>query len=253
MKLGVMQPYFFPYIGYFHAIVAVDEFVICDQLEYSKGSWMGRNRILGNTNKGWVYIRPQIEKPSGINYLIEEVNISKDSLWRKKLIRTLEHTYSKTAHFDEMYAFFKDLINFKPETLAEFSFHAIFNIAQLLQINTKISLNAPEYENLENELDDCLSSYQAKYPSLNKKQARVLEWCRRKNATHYVNTIAGNHLYSKEMMREFGVHLHFVSSGTVVYPQIMNNDFIPNLSIIDVLMHNGVEGTRKLLSKYDID
>jgi len=253
MKLGVMQPYFFPYLGYFHVIVAVDEFVIIDQYEYSHKSWMSRNRILGNTKKGWVYIRPRLEKPSGRDYLIEEVNISKDSLWRKKLIKTLGQTYSKAPYFDEMYAFFKDLINFKPDTLSEFSFHAIFNIAQLLQIKTKISLNTPEFKILENELDDYLQSYQAKNPNINKKQARVLEQCRRKNATHYVNTVAGNHLFSKEMMREFGVHLHFVSSRNIVYPQIVNNDFIPNLSIIDVLMHNGVEGTRKLLSKYDID
>ena len=248
-----MQPYFFPYIGYFHAIVAVDEFVINDQYEYSHKSWMNRNRILGNTKKGWVYIRPRLEKPSGINYLIEEVNISEDGLWRKKLIKTLRYTYSKAPYFDEIQPFIEDLINHKSNMLSEFSFHAVQKIGQLLQINTKISLNAPEFENLENELDDCLQFYQTKNPNINKNQARVLEQCRRKNATHYVNTVAGKHLYSKEMMRESGFHLHFVSSRTIVYPQIMNNHFVPNLSIIDVLMHNGVEGTIELLSKYDVD
>jgi len=253
MKLGVMQPYFFPYIGYFHSIAAVDEFAICDQLEYSGESWMGRNRILGNTKDGWVYIRPRIEKPPGTKYLIEEINIAKDDLWRKKLIKTLKQTYSKAAHFDEVQPFIADLINHKPTTLSEFSCHAIQKIAELLQINTNISLNAPEFENLESELDDFLRFYRTQNPNINKRQARVLEFCRRKNATHFVNTIAGEHLYCRKMMREIGVHLQFVSSRTIVYPQVMNKDFVPNLSIIDVLMHNGVAGTIELLSAFDID
>lgn len=149
MKLGIMQPYFFPYLGYFQNIAATDEYIICDQVGFVKQGWMDRNQILANTIKGAVYIRPQIEKPAKSCFLIAEIKISQEDYWRKKLLKSLWHTYNKAAHVDEMYSFLEGLINYRPETLSKFNFHAIQSISQLLRIETRLLFNAPELQQVE--------------------------------------------------------------------------------------------------------
>lgn len=94
--------------------------------------------------------------------------------------------------------------------------------------------------------------YQEDDPTIDRRQVRVIEFCKRKQAGHYINTIAGAHLYTKETFNNFGLELSFVKSKNFNYPQFQGRAFVPNLSIIDVLMHNGVEGTIGLLSEYEV-
>ena len=76
MKLGIMQPYFFPCLGYFQVIAAVDENIIYDQLQYVKKGWTDRNQLLANSGKGAVYFRPVLRKPSTASYLIGKAKMA---------------------------------------------------------------------------------------------------------------------------------------------------------------------------------
>ncbi|MHA7865548.1 WbqC family protein [Flagellimonas marinaquae] len=250
MKLGIMQPYFFPYLGYFQNIAATDVYVICDHVAYAKQGWVDRNQIAANTKKESVYFRPQVEKPVKSGFLIEEVMISSDDFWRRKLLKSLWHTYNKASYVDEIYPFLERLINYKPKTLSAFNFYAIQSICQLLRIETRLLFNAPELKQVEEELPEIVERYQAHDPFVDRRQVRVIEFCKRKQADHFINTIAGAHLYTKETFNRYGLELSFVKSKTITYTQFPNRDFVPHLSIIDVLMHAGVEKTKQLVTEY---
>ena len=192
MKIGIMQPYFFPYVGYWQLIYLVDKYVIYDDVNYIKGGWINRNQILMNGKPKMINLKMNGASP---NKLINEVQVAKDEIYNRKLLRTIEHCYKKA-----------------PELI--------------------ISSNIDKNKSL-------------------KGQDKVINICTILNASEYYNAIGGVELYSPEVFESNGIKLKFLKTVNVEYDQ--NNDkFIPNLSIIDVMMFNSKEETKKLLNSYTI-
>ena len=254
MIVGIMQPYFFPYIGYFHNIHAADVFVLCDQVQFVNESWITRNQIYWKNEQKSLYIRPQIRKSSGSRYNIDQVEIVRGGNWRRKLLKSIRHAYSKATYFEQIYPFLEGLIEYHPEKLSEFSVHSIQKICDLIGIKTKIMFNSDHLMQVEEELEDLWLQYGVVNPGIQKRQVRILEFCKRMGADHYTNTIAGEHLYSKERFEQYGIRLSFVKSRPVAYSQFDQplENFAPNLSVIDVLMHVGANGARSLLTEYEL-
>ena len=100
MKIGIMQPYFLPYIGYWQLLNAVDKYVIYDDVNYIKGGWINRNRILINKEPKYFNVKLNGASP---NKLINEVEVSNDNIWQKKLLKTIEENYKKAPFLKKFF------------------------------------------------------------------------------------------------------------------------------------------------------
>jgi len=232
MKIAIMQPYLFPYIGYFQLINAVEEFVIYDNIEYSKKGWINRNRILANAKD--IYISIPLKKES--DYLdIKDRHLAENwPLERGKVINKIIENYKKSPFYKSVFPLIENCFFFENENLFEFIKNSIF------QINNYLNIKTPIY-----------SSSSISNNRLLKSHHRVIEICKIRGANIYINPIGGVNLYSKNVFINNNIDLSFLKSNDIVYRQF-ENKFVPSLSIIDVLMFNSRTEIRELLNQYEL-
>jgi hypothetical protein len=146
----------------------------------------------------------------------------------------------------------EDLINYQTDSIGEFNNNSIIRICQYLGILTKISTDEPYFDEIEGMLKDrdkYFAAYDHKqYPV---KVLRVFEICRRENAKVFYNAIGGKELYNKDLFRKEGLELGFIHTKEYSYDQ-GGKEFLPGLSIIDILMYNSQDECNKLLDAYTI-
>jgi hypothetical protein len=228
VKVGIMQPYFLPYIGYWQLIKAVDIYVVYDDVTYIKGGWINRNNFLINRQKKIFTI---ILKNSSSYRLIKDIEIIDDFDSFKKM---LQINYTKAPYFKQIMELILKMINFNKLNLALFIANTIKVINEYLEINTNIILSS------ELKKDDSL-----------KGKDKVISICKLLNATDYVNAIGGIELYDKQDFASNGINLHFLKTNITPYKQY-DNVFIPGLSILDIMMFNSVEDIQDMLSEYTL-
>ena len=227
MKLAIMQPYFFPYIGYFQLINAADKFVVYDNIQFTKKGWINRNRIL--VNGAAEYISLPLSKGSDYLNIDQRKLAGTFKTERIKLLRRINESYRKAPQFDTIYPLIESVITAEEENLFGFIYQSLQAVCQFLDIKTEfiISSTLP--------IDHQLRS-----------QDKVIAICDALGANQYINTIGGKELYSKEIFQQYNIELNFIQSGTVEYPQF-TNEFVPWLSIIDVMMFNSKEKVKEYL------
>ena len=226
-----MQPYLFPYIGYFQLLNAVDKFVVFDDVNFIKKGWINRNNILVNRQK---YLFTVPLKDASQNRLIKEIQIAEGD-WQKKFLKTLSQSYKKAEFFDETFALIEKTVYSDESFIAKLILQNLLIFKDALKINTEIVTSSEIYNNCE---------LRAQY--------RILDICKREKATEYVNPAGGMELYDRRFFDESGVKLFFLKTQPFSYRQF-SDEFVPHLSIIDVLMFNGAAGTSELLSRYVLD
>ena len=238
--LGVMQAYFFPYIGYFQLISEVDVFVLYDKVSYRKASWLKRNRIKEKGTSQPLNITIPIQNPSS-NELIEKVRIVENQDWKLKIKNLVFFNYKKAPFFEEVFDFLADQIFHEELSLHKYNSHIIRNTCEKLGIQTSIVSENEQHDLIEDNLRRIGSAEELL------KQHRVIELCKLYDSTDYMNPISGAKLYDFEFFKKFDKRLNFIETNSIEYPQFYQ-PFLENLSIIDVLMHKGFEGTRQFLS-----
>lgn len=230
MKIGIMQPYLFPYIGYYQLIKAVDTFVIYDDVNYIKQGWINRNRILVNGIENMFSI-PLKGGPSQ-SKKINEMEFLDNTII--KLLRTIEQSYKKSPYFSEVYPLITNILTYEESNMAKFLRYSLNMVMEHLEINTRVLVSS------EIEKNNSL-----------KGADKGIDICKQLKATNYINAIGGQELYSKEIFAENGLILNFIETKPIVYPQF-KNQFIPWLSIIDVMMFNSVEKIQEMLDSYEL-
>ncbi|WP_027377493.1 WbqC family protein [Kaistella palustris] len=234
MKVAIMQPYLFPYIGYFQLIAAVDKFVVYDDVNFIKGGWINRNNILVN-KKSNLFTVP-LDNSSSF-FLINEtkINLKLYSIWKIKFLRTIEQSYKKAPFFNEVYSLIANVLdNYEGDLISKLAVASIKSVCEHLKIQTEIIATSETYNNKR------LSG-----------QERVLDICSIENATYYINPIGGLQLYSKEIFKSKNIELNFIKSYSIAYKQF-DNKFVSWLSIIDTMMFNSVEEINIMLDKYEL-
>jgi hypothetical protein len=232
MKLAIMQPYFFPYIGYFQLINAVDEFVIYDNIQFTRKGWINRNRILVNQNDD--YISVPLKKDSDFLNVNQRFLSDTWSVDRKKMLNRILELYRKAPQFEPTFALFEKCLMMNELNLFNFIYNTLKETLQYLSISSKITVSSTI------EIDHELKS-----------EDKVLAICKAQNATTYINPIGGIELYSKERFERNGINLQFQKSNPINYLQY-KNEFVPWLSIIDVLMFNTKEEVKLFLNDYQL-
>lgn len=229
MKLAVMQPYLFPYLGYFQLIHAVDAFVVYDDVNYIKRGWVNRNNILSQGRSQLV----TLEVSGGSqNRLINQVGVGGN---RKSMLKSIYHAYAKAPYFEEVFPLLESVLLQEESNLAVYLEHGLRLFADYLDLH-------PEWH---------VSSDLEKNESL-RGQDKILDICKVLGATEYINLPGGRELYDREAFDKAGVSISFIESNPVRYPQF-RNDYVADLSIIDVAMFNSREQCTRLLKEYRLD
>ena len=231
MKVGIMQPYFFPYIGYWQMMNAVDRYVIYDDVNYINRGWINRNRILVNGEAQYCNLR--LSKASQ-NKLINEIQLANDRKARNDLLSTVRHAYGKAPEFEHAYPLIERILGLEEDNLARFLQIHMEWIAEYLGIQTEFVLSS-----------------ELKKDSGLRGEEKILHICKLLGADTYVNAIGGQELYSKERFREENIDLRFLKTGGIEYTQFKNT-FVSNLSIIDVMMFNSKSRIQELLREYEL-
>lgn len=246
MRLAIMQPYFFPYIGYFQCIHSVEKYLLYEHLNYIKEGWMHRNRILVKNGKP-AYFSTQLKGKSS-NTRISEIELSDAPSWRRKLKNALHLNYKGAAYFEETYPILEPLIDEQTRFLHNYNSNIIKCLCKHLNISTRIVSDNENYLPIEEELNQLYAKDGDERKPV-KKVLRAIKICQNEKADVLVNACGGRNLYDKAEFSKYGISLYFIETLDITYPQF-SSEFHPNLSIIDVLMHNGREATEALIQRY---
>lgn len=233
-KLAIMQPYFLPYLGYFQLMNEVDEFVVYDNIQFTKKGWIHRNRILENGEP--TYISLPLKKDS--DYLNVNDRYLSDifSSDRVKQLAKIRGAYLKAPYFHSVFPLIENIYQYSADNLFDFVLNSILEIKNYLNIETDI----------------CISSSIGLNKEL-KAQERVIAICQARNATHYINPEGGKELYNKSIFENHKLSLHFHYFQPNPYQQF-SEDFKSHLSILDVLMFCSTDELKgKLLNDFRID
>lgn len=228
-----MQPYIFPYIGYFQLINAVDKFIFYDDVNFIKKGWINRNRILLGGND-FSFAIPLTKVSQNININKTYIDIQLYAEWKKKFNQTLIYGYKKAPFFAQISSLVNEILNNDCLTISELAVESVVNISSYLDIKTEFVTSSERYENKNL-----------------KRQDRLLDICKVENANNYINALGGKELYKKEDFIANGVKLDFIKTLPIEYEQF-RNEFIPWLSIIDVLMFNDVEKIKLMLNQFEL-
>lgn len=229
MKVGIMQPYFSPYIGYWQLMNAVDTYVIYDDVNYIKGGWINRNRILVNGKPTYFNV-PMIGASS--NKKINEVSVNNDPRLIEKNLHMIRDAYHKAPYYSDAYPCIEKILQTNESNLAKYLERSIRIIVKYLNITTKLILSSSMQK-------DCTL----------KGKEKVIHICHLLEATEYYNAIGGQDLYDYTEFQEQGIELKFLKTGDVYYEQY-GNPAEKNLSILDVMMFNSPENIQKMLNEY---
>lgn len=216
MKVAIMQPYFFPYIGYFQLIAAVDLFIVYDNIKYTKKGWINRNRMLQN-GKDVIFSLPLKNDSDALDVCQRELAAD---FKRDKLLNQFREAYRRAPYFSPTFALIEEVLRCEDRNLFGFLHHSIVKTCAHLGITTEIKKSS------DIAIDHALTN-----------QDKVLALCEASAARTYINAIGGRQLYASEAFRDRGIDLHFIQSRPFQYPQF-GDAFVPWLSIIDVMMFN---------------
>lgn len=231
MKLAIMQPYFMPYIGYFQLIGAVDVFVVYDNIKYTKKGWINRNRFLQNGTNAMFSL--PLKKDSDSLHVVER-ELAED-FNRDKFLNLLKGAYSRAPHFEEILPLLEQIVHCEDHNLFRFIHHSIICICQFIGICTDIRVSS-----------DIAINHELK------SQDKVIALCQALGADTYINPIGGLDLYEKEVFNASDIELKFIKSKPFEYAQF-GKDFVPWLSIVDVLMFNSLDAVREgVSSNYEL-
>ena len=228
MKLGVMQPYFFPYLGYFDLINSVDHWIVADSVQYIRHGWINRNRI-HHSQSDWKYIIAPVRKcPLGTPiHKIKTVN----SEWRMSILRSLHHYKKHAPFFKRTYELVEECLETKETSLAPLNVSILARTCSYLEIPFKW-----EY----------LSELDLPMDAANSPEELAILISRTAGATEYINPPGGADLYNPEKFKQHGIDLRIKNIIDFQY-NCSPYEFIPYLSIIDVLMWNTPHTIRKYL------
>jgi hypothetical protein len=210
-----------------------DQFIVYDNIEYAKKGWINRNRFLLNGKDE--YFTLPLKKDSDYLDIRDRRLADTWEVEKGKLLNRVSGAYRKAPYFENGFSLLKDCLNYHEQNLFQFIYHSLNLVKDFLEITTPLIVSSTI------EADHSLKS-----------EDRVLDICKARGATRYINPIGGLELYSSQRFATKGIELQFIKSTEVQYPQ-GSNEFVPWLSILDVLMFNSQQEARHMVrSNYTI-
>lgn len=232
MKVAIMQPYIFPYIGYFQLVQAVDDFVFLDNVNFIKRGYVNRNTILIN-NKPKLITFPCLNISQ--NKYIQHTEIDITSKAYSKILKSIKLAYKKAPYYKPVMNLIEKTLDSDSRTISELAMISVKNTATYLQLETNFRISSEEFKDFE---------------GVNPSD-QLIQICKDLNSKTYINAIGGQKLYNKPYFAENNVDLFFLKPSISTYRQF-NEEFVGYLSMIDVLMFNDIKSVREMLTSYDL-
>lgn len=231
--VSLMQPYLFPYLGYFQLIAASSLFILGDSLQYTRRGWINRNRLLVG-GQPWQFSVP-LEQGARSQAINQRLLSEQMRLTSQRLLHTIRHSYHRAPCYPQVFPLVEEILENPERNLAHFTEHSIRRICNYLEIDTPIARISDM--GLAGDID---------------REQRLIHVVKRSGGNVYLNPEGGRHLYSPDVFHSHGVELRFLRMDEFSYRQF-DDDFVPSLSIIDVLMFNQPDEMRRLLGRYSVD
>lgn len=234
MKMAIMQPYFFPYLGQFQLIHVVDRFILCDDVQYIRHGWINRNRILG-PGEGYQYIIVPVSKHKSHDP-IRNVRVVEGNAWKRTILRQVEYYRKKAPYYEQVRQLIHDCLQQEETSITQLNSRCLqatciyIGIQYNMAISSELGLN---------------------YSDIQVTGDWALKICEQLGATAYFNPPGGMELYEKEVFGKSNIELHFVKPNLREYNQ-SNNGFLPGLSIIDIMMFNHPAEIQEMLNDYQL-
>lgn len=234
MKVGIMQPYFFPYIGYFQLIAHTDKFVFFDIVQYNKRSWMNRNRILHQDKPDdFQYITVPVSKHEK-GSLIKDIRVSNDGKWQNKILSQLMvYKKLKAPFYNEIRQLVEKLMSDDSHTLLDLSIGSTRYVCDYLDIAFNYEIASEMNLDMKNVSDP---------------GDWALEISKYKKASEYVNPPGGQSIFDEDKFVKNNIKLSFLEPKLSPYKQSWRDKFNAGLSVLDVIMFNTPEECRRLIS-----
>lgn len=229
-----MQPYFFPYLGYFQLINATDRFILFDDVQYIRHGWINRNRILKPAEGNQYIVAPLAEHSRDAE--IKAIKTVEGYAWKEKILRQLEHYKKKSPFYPEVCQLLARCFELNGTVITELNGHYLKLVCEYIGINFNIEIS---------------SQMNFDYSNVNGAGEWALRISEQLGATEYINPPGGIELFDKDQFEKSGIKLSFIHPKLKEYSQ-RRNTFEPGLSIIDILMFNAPETVRQMLNDYTI-
>lgn len=229
-----MQPYFFPYLGYFNLIKHSDQFIVFDTSQYKRHGWINRNKIL-HPKGGSTYIAVAIEKTS-LKNRINEIKIKEAVDWERKILSQLVQYKRKAPHYYKVLHFLEECFSSKTENLSDFNVNLLRKTCDYLEISHHITV---------------LSHMDLRLDTVKSPDEWALNISKSMNADIYINAPGGIEFFDRKKYEGANIELQFIKSNLPSYFQ-GDEKFVPGLSIIDVMMFNTIEEIQQMLDDYEI-
>lgn len=227
MKLALMQPYIFPYIGYYQLAFDADTFVFYDDVNFINRGYINRNSIL-SAGKALRFTVPLIGASQ--NKLIKDIDCGTDV---KKILKTISQSYAKAPYFNDVMPLVESVITSEERNLAKVASDSVKQVFDYLGIEKNyIDSSSLDYDR---DLD---------------KVEKIYDICRATGADTYVNAPGGRELYDSDEFEKQNIELWFIEKESDAYAQGNCPEFVDNLSMIDVLMWNDKASVVELLKQY---
>lgn len=235
MKAAIMQPYFFPYIGYISLIKHTDRFILFDTVQFIRHGWIERNRVL-KQNGDWLYIQVPLIK-TGRETLIKDVKINNAEQWQSRLISQLQ-PYKKIAPF------YRNVLNVLAETFAE-------TPNSITELDKRALEAVCLYLGIDKRIE-IFSEMNLTIEKANAPDEWALNICKALgNIDTYWNPPGGMEFFDKQKYLQAGIDLRFQKMNLQPYNQ-KREVFEVGLSIIDVMMFNSVEEIHSMLDNFEL-
>lgn len=232
MRVAIMQPYVFPYIGYFQLIHAVDSFVFYDDVNYIKKGFINRNSILVH-GKPHLFTIPL--KDVSQHKQINQIDILIDDTWLNQFYKTITHNYKKAPYYEQTLELLETVLHSKKTTISELAITSVMQVCNYLGLKRQFQMSSEVYSESKGM----------------EKSDRLIDISKQSGSDHYINPQGGKALYNKHYFDSKHIKLSFIENELVPYKQF-NEPFVSGLSIIDVLMFNSKEEVSKLLNHYKL-
>jgi hypothetical protein len=230
-KIAIMQPYFLPYIGYFQIVAAVDLFVFYDDVNFIKGGWINRNKIIINNEPNFITVPLQ---NASSNKLIRDTYVKKNQRQFLLLEKKIEQRYKKAPYFNSVFPLVQNILKGDYMTISELSISSIKTISEYLCISTEFVISSEKF-------GDTKDYYRSE---------RLAKICHKLSATNYINAIGGEHLYDKNEFEERGIKLQFLKPKE--FNALNSQSNLVNMSILHMLMYMSVTEVKQLLGLFEL-
>jgi len=233
MKIGIMQPYFLPYLGYFSLIKHTERFILLDSVQFSKQGWIERNRIL-KPGSGWMYILVPLIKHSQ-DTKIRDIRIKNALDWRNTIFRQLEHYKKRAPFYRDTIEVLKTAFNIETESIVQLNAHVLKTVCGYIGVGLNL---------------DILSEMHLSIGDVKASDEWALKICKALgNVSEYWNPEGGLKFFDRSKYYIAGIDIKFLSINIQKYSQ-SRPEFEASLSIVDMMMFNKPEKINKMLDDY---